>query len=192
MKLFDTTPAPVWPATRSRLYGELNRLAAAGLVGVSAEGPRRGKEYTVTERGRQEPRDRLGTPARRQPRRSEPLLKVFFLDLATDEQARAVLAERAERATAGHRWLTALGSGPPDGYGPLTGNGRIALEYALRRPRRSASGPAGPPNSSAERRRRHPGLLSPRTPRVPGPASAARRDRRASRSARPRRPPPAG
>ncbi|MGW7418755.1 PadR family transcriptional regulator [Streptomyces sp. NPDC054813] len=133
LKLFDTSLAHVWPATQSQLYAELNRLAAAGLVGVSAQGPRRRKEYTVTERGLQELRDWLVTPARRQPRRSEALLKVFFLDLATDEQTRAVLAERAERATAGHRRLTELGSGPPDGYGPPTGNGRIALEYALRR-----------------------------------------------------------
>lgn len=133
LKLFDTSLAHVWPATQSQLYGELNRLAAAGLVGVSAEGPRRRKEYTVTERGLRELRAWLVTPTRRQPRRSEPLLKVFFLDLATDEQARAVLAERAERATADHRRLTELRSGPADEDGPLTVNGRIALEYGLRR-----------------------------------------------------------
>lgn len=36
LKLFDTSLAHVWPATQSQLYGELNRLAEAGLVGVTA------------------------------------------------------------------------------------------------------------------------------------------------------------
>ncbi|MFE4963706.1 hypothetical protein [Streptomyces sp. NPDC056660] len=61
---------------------------------------------------------------------------MFFLDLATDEQARAVLVERAERAAADHRRLTELRSGPADEDGPLTVNGRNAFEYGLRRAER--------------------------------------------------------
>ncbi|MGW5658159.1 PadR family transcriptional regulator [Streptomyces humi] len=159
LKLFDTSLAHVWPATQSQLYGELNRLAEAGLVGVTAEGPRRRKEYTVTERGLRELREWLVAPAQRQPRRSELLLKVFFFDLATDEQARAVLAEREELATAYHGRLMELRTELESEDGPLTANGRIALEYGLRRTdmerewARWAAGQLGEAPSTARRRR---------------------------------------
>ena len=54
MKLFDVSLANVWPATQSQLYSELGKLAEAGLIDVSAEGPRGRKEYTITEKGRAE------------------------------------------------------------------------------------------------------------------------------------------
>ena len=44
--------ANVWPATQSQLYGELNKLADAGLIVVSDIGPRGRKEYRITEAGR--------------------------------------------------------------------------------------------------------------------------------------------
>ncbi|MFJ9815008.1 PadR family transcriptional regulator [Streptomyces sp. NPDC101151] len=132
MKLFDTSLAHVWPATQSQVYGELNRLAEAGLVDVSAEGPRRRKEYTITGQGRQELGSWLAAPTQRQPRRSELLLKVFFLHLATPEQTRAMLAEREKRAAADHERLAALRAALESEEGPLTVNGRIALEYGLR------------------------------------------------------------
>lgn len=132
MKLFDTSLAHAWPATQSQMYGELNRLAGAGLVDVSAEGPRRRKEYTITELGRKELGGWLAAPTQRQPRRSELLLKVFFLHLATPEQARVILAEREERAAAEHEQLAALRTALESEEGPLTVNGRVALEYGLR------------------------------------------------------------
>ncbi|MER5792792.1 PadR family transcriptional regulator [Streptomyces sp. NPDC001980] len=132
LKLFDTSLAHVWPATQSQVYGELNRLAEAGLVDVSAEGPRRRKEYRVTEEGLKELREWLAAPTQQQPRRSELLLKVFFFGLASDEQARAVLTERAELAGAYHERLAELRTELEQDEGPLTANGRIALEYGLR------------------------------------------------------------
>ena len=48
---FQGSLANVWPATQSQLYGELNRLADAGLITVAAEGPRGRKEYALTEAG---------------------------------------------------------------------------------------------------------------------------------------------
>ncbi|MFF7987968.1 hypothetical protein ACFZDK_54740 [Streptomyces sp. NPDC007901] len=82
---------------------------------------------------------------------------MFFFDLASDEQARAVLAEREERAVAHHARLTELGAhwrrttdrSPPTAVSPSN--------TACGGPRWNGSGPAGPPNSSAERRRRHAG-----------------------------------
>ena len=44
--------ANVWPATQSQLYGELNKLADAGLIEVTDIGPRGRKEYRITEAGR--------------------------------------------------------------------------------------------------------------------------------------------
>ncbi|MDT0478147.1 PadR family transcriptional regulator, partial [Streptomyces sp. DSM 41014] len=32
LKRFEKSMANVWPATQSQLYGELNKLAAAGLI----------------------------------------------------------------------------------------------------------------------------------------------------------------
>ncbi|MET8246632.1 PadR family transcriptional regulator [Streptomyces sp. NPDC005202] len=132
MKLFDTSLAHVWPATQSQMYGELNRLASAGLVDVSAQGPRGRKEYTLTDKGREELARWLAAPTPPQPRRSELLLKVFFLDLATGDQARAILGERERQAVAEHERLSALRAALGGDDGPLTVNGRIGLEYGLR------------------------------------------------------------
>ncbi|MFK4144933.1 PadR family transcriptional regulator [Streptomyces sp. NPDC004065] len=132
LKLFDTSLAHVWPATQSQMYGELNRLAAAGLVDVSAEGPRGRKEYTLTEAGRAELARWLGSPSPAQPRRSELLLKLFFLDLAGAEEIRALLAERERQATAEHERLSRLRAQLDGEDGRLTVNGRIGLEYGLR------------------------------------------------------------
>ena len=50
LKHFEKSMANVWPATQSQLYGELNKLADAGLIEVSDIGPRGRKEYRITER----------------------------------------------------------------------------------------------------------------------------------------------
>ncbi|MFJ8494507.1 hypothetical protein ACIRBZ_40130 [Streptomyces sp. NPDC094038] len=57
---------------------------------------------------------------------------MFFFGLAADDQARAVLAERAEQAGAHHEQLAELRTELDSDEGPLTANGRIALEYGLR------------------------------------------------------------
>ena len=52
LKRFEASMANVWPATQSQLYGELNKLADAGLIEVTDVGPRGRKAYRVTEAGR--------------------------------------------------------------------------------------------------------------------------------------------
>ena len=54
LKKFKSTMHPVWPATQSQLYGELNKLAAAGFTTVSEAGARGRKEYAITDAGRAE------------------------------------------------------------------------------------------------------------------------------------------
>src|SRR6201995_4860492 len=51
LKRFEESMANVWPATQSQLYGELNKLADAGLIEVSDIGPRGRKEYRITDAG---------------------------------------------------------------------------------------------------------------------------------------------
>jgi len=52
LKLFEASMANVWPATQSQLYGELNKLADAGLIEVAQVGPRGRKEYALTGAGK--------------------------------------------------------------------------------------------------------------------------------------------
>ena len=54
LKRFQKSMAHVWPATQSQLYGELGKLADAGLIKVSDVGPRGRKEYAITDAGRAE------------------------------------------------------------------------------------------------------------------------------------------
>ncbi len=79
LKRFEKSMANVWPATQSQLYGELNKLAAAGLIEVSAIGPRGRKEYRITAAGRTELEHWITHPADDPPERSAAVLRVFLL-----------------------------------------------------------------------------------------------------------------
>src|ERR1700746_1942168 len=95
LKVFDRSLAFIWPATQSQLYGELNRLADDGLIEVSHEGPRGRKDYTITAQRRAE-LERWTTdvkPARI--RRTEALLRVFFLGPVGPAHAKAYLQREA-------------------------------------------------------------------------------------------------
>jgi PadR family transcriptional regulator, regulatory protein AphA len=132
MKLFNTSLANVWPATQSQVYGELGRLADAGLIDVVAEGARGRKDYSLTPAGLAELRDWVAHPAPPAPRRSELLLRVFFLGVVDAERAERVLADRVARAAAQHEQLRSLESSLDWGEGMLSVNGRLALEYGMR------------------------------------------------------------
>jgi DNA-binding PadR family transcriptional regulator len=133
MKLFDTSLANVWPATQSQVYGELTRLADGGLVEVTAQGPRGRKDYAVTEAGLDELRRWLSKPTPEPPRRSDTLLRVFFLDLLSPQQRREFLNHLAEQAAVHHTQLRTLRESMDwNEPGTLTANGRLALEYGLR------------------------------------------------------------
>lgn len=132
MKLFDTSLANVWPATQSQVYGELGRMADTGLIDVAAEGPRGRKEYTLTPTGLEELRRWLADPAPEPPRRNDTLLRVFFLDVLSKDQARDYLADQAKRAAEHHARLRQLLESMEWDEGMLSVNGRLALEYGLR------------------------------------------------------------
>lgn len=95
LKRFDTSLAFVWPATQSQLYGELGKLADAGLIEAGATGPRRRKEYAITEEGRAELTHWLTEVAPEHSRRNDAMLRVFFLWTVDPEAAVAYLEREA-------------------------------------------------------------------------------------------------
>ncbi|MDI2130841.1 PadR family transcriptional regulator [Yinghuangia seranimata] len=132
LKAFETSLANVWPATQSQVYGELGRLTDAGLLEVSAEGPRGRKEYTITGTGRGELHTWLVSAEPTRVTRSDMLLRVFFLDRMTAEEGRAYLARQRDFAAARAEHLRALEASIEWDDSPLSTQGRIALEYGLR------------------------------------------------------------
>ncbi|MFD9629137.1 PadR family transcriptional regulator [Streptomyces violascens] len=132
MKLFETSLAHVWPATQSQVYGELGKLADSGLVEVSAEGPRGRKEYAITESGRSELHRWLTEVEPVRTRRSDSLLRVFFLGELTRVEAKAYLLTEAERSAQQLAGLKEAESAIDWGDDPISVHGRLALEYGKR------------------------------------------------------------
>lgn len=133
MKRFNTSLANVWPATQSQVYGELGRLADQGLISVAAEGPRGRKEYALTDEGLAELRRWLTETDVKPTRGGDSLLRVFFLNVATPEQAVGFLDRLAGKAATDHAHLREIKDSTDWGQdGVLTANGRLALEYGLR------------------------------------------------------------
>lgn len=124
--------ANVWPATQSQLYGELNRLADAGLIEVTDIGPRGRKEYRVTPEGRAELLSWMTNPQDDPPYRSAPLLRVFLLGEMPRQEARRHLEEVAEQADAEVKYLEDLRDSITWGDDDSYFYGRAALEYGLR------------------------------------------------------------
>ena len=124
--------ANVWPATQSQLYGELNKLAAAGLIEVSDIGPRGRKEYRITEAGRAELRRWVASPQDDPPFRSPGLLRVFLLGEVPPEQAREHVVAMAEHAAAEVERLEELRDSIDWAGSDGLFYGRAALEYGLR------------------------------------------------------------
>jgi DNA-binding PadR family transcriptional regulator len=132
LKHFDKSMANVWPATQSQLYGELNKLADAGLIEVSDIGPRGRKEYRITDAGRAELRRWVTNPQDDPPFRSAGLLRVFLLGEVPPERARDHALAMAEHAEGEVKRLELLRDsiGWTDDDGSFYG--LAALEYGLR------------------------------------------------------------
>jgi DNA-binding PadR family transcriptional regulator len=132
LKHFEKSMANVWPATQSQLYGELNKLADAGLIEVSDIGPRGRKEYHITDAGRAELRRWVMNPQDDPPLRSSGLLRVFLLGEIPSDQARAHAIAMAEHAAAEVKRLEALRDSIHWTDDAAAFYGRAALEYGLR------------------------------------------------------------
>ncbi|MEU6849370.1 PadR family transcriptional regulator [Actinacidiphila alni] len=132
MKRFESSLSNVWPATQSQVYGELGKLATAGLLTVAAEGPRGRKEYAITEEGRAELHHWLIETEPERFRRSEVLLRVFFLGSVSRFEAHTYLELEAARSDRFHEALKDLEGSVDWGDDQMSVYGRLALEYGLR------------------------------------------------------------
>ena len=132
LKHFEKSMANVWPATQSQLYGELNKLADAGLIEVSDIGPRGRKEYRITEAGRAELRRWVTSPHIDPPFRNAGLLRVFLLGEIPRDQARKYVAAMEEHADAEVKRLEELRDSIDWTDGDDLFYGRAALEFGLR------------------------------------------------------------
>ena len=132
LKRFERSMANVWPATQSQLYGELNKLAEAGLIEVSDVGPRGRKEYRVTAAGRSELLRWMMNPPDDPPFRSARLLRVFLLGEIPVDQARAHMVAAAEHAESQIGRLEELRDSVPWRDDDASFYGRAALEHGLR------------------------------------------------------------
>lgn len=132
LKTFEASLANVWPATQSQLYGELVKMADAGLIEVIAEGPRGRKEYAVTEAGRAELQHWMTEVEPERLRRHDMLLRVFFLNRLTPEQARDYLRRQQDRSAQLYAQLEKVREGLRAEDGDLARYGDVALEWGLR------------------------------------------------------------
>lgn len=94
-KEFDREMGNVWAARHSQIYPELAKLLAGGLIQLDDEGPRGRKSYRITPDGRREAIAWLRDSDDRTVR-NEALLKMFFLELLSPDEQRALL--QRERA----------------------------------------------------------------------------------------------
>ena len=145
LKRFEKSMANVWPATQSQLYGELNKLADAGMIEVTDVGPRGRKEYRVTPAGRAELLRWVTNPQDDPPFRSAELLRVFLLGEIPAARARAYMVSVAEHADAELKRYEELRDSVRLGRRRRRFlRPRAALEYGLRRVARwRRSGRAG-------------------------------------------------
>ncbi|MGA8112974.1 MAG: PadR family transcriptional regulator, partial [Actinocatenispora sp.] len=116
----------------SQLYTELGRLVDAGHITVVAEGPRGRKEYQITDDGREDLHHWIVAVTPNPARRSDMLLRVFFLDFVRRDEAVDFLTERATIAAGNRTQLAELAQVVDKSTGPLSVTGRIALEWGLR------------------------------------------------------------
>jgi len=132
LKQFEKSMANVWPATQSQLYGELNKLAQAGLIEVSDIGARGRKEYRITAAGRAELLRWVTDPPQEPPFRSATLLRVFLLGEVGPDEARAHALAMAEEADAEVNRLEELRDSIDWADDDASFYGYAALEHGLR------------------------------------------------------------
>jgi DNA-binding PadR family transcriptional regulator len=135
LRRFEKSMANVWPATQSQLYGELNKLAVAGLIEVSDVGPRGRKEYRATDAGRAELVRWITNPQDDPPFRSAALLRVFLLSEIPAPEARGYMLTVAKHADDDLKALEQLRDSIKWHDTDADFYGGTALEFGLRRAR---------------------------------------------------------
>ena len=129
----------LWPpSARSNLFNEPKKLVAHGVAQATSEtvGKRPRTVYSITAKGRRALKTWLATPGEPTRLESEQLLKIFFAEHGTTQNARATIAdiqhwaqEHAEENVAVARSYLA-GIGPfPERAAVLALTGRFMTDY---------------------------------------------------------------
>ncbi|WP_041790436.1 PadR family transcriptional regulator [Microlunatus phosphovorus] len=137
-KQVDQTLSRFWPRTRSKLFEEPKKLAAAGLAEAtaSATGRRRSTVYSITPAGRTALARWLTQESVPPLFESEHLLKVFYAENGTTEDVRATLAglrswvveQSRPNVEVGSRYLAGVGA-HPERLATLVLTGRFLDDY---------------------------------------------------------------
>ena len=138
LKTFKSTMHPVWPATQSQLYGELNKLASAGFTTAAAVGARGRKEYAITDAGRAELHRWMTSPDEDPPQRSAVLLRVFLLGELTPSEAREYIESLRDWVEQELRSYEEIRDSSDWSDNDSDFFARVALEHLLRAARRDA------------------------------------------------------
>jgi PadR family transcriptional regulator, regulatory protein AphA len=131
LQIFKVSLHNAWPATQSQVYTELTKLADAGLLSVTAHGPRGRKEYTLTDDGLAE-LQRWLLETKPEPHRNDAMLRVFLLGALTRDQAREYLDWLAQSAAKNLTELETLDATLDWDDEDLSFYGRLVLEYGKR------------------------------------------------------------
>ena len=132
---FTEVLGSIWPAQHPKIYAELGKLAAEGLVEVESEGPRRRKAYRITDAGVAEVKRWLTEVDVDHTMRLQPLLRsLFFWLMDTDDLQRHLQSEaRYYRDLAQQYRVLAEAKDRGDfGYSPQTQSLRVTVEAAIR------------------------------------------------------------
>ena len=132
---FGETLGTIWPAQHPKIYAELGKLAADGLVEVESEGPRRRKAYRITDAGLAEVKHWLSAVDVDHTMRLQPLLRsLFFWLMDADDLQRHLAAEAqfySELAEQYRQYAERKDRGE-FGNSPQTQSMRVAIEAGVR------------------------------------------------------------
>ena len=132
---FQEALGQVWPAQHPKIYAELGKLTAAGMIEIDSRGPRGRKAYRITETGLAEVRQWLAGSDVDHTLRIESVLRSFFFWLMdpADLQAHLQGEQQYFAATADLARSYAEAKDRGDyGTTPQVKSVRIAAEAALR------------------------------------------------------------
>lgn len=117
----DRSLGRIWPRAQSKLYEEPKKLVEQGLARAREErvGDRPRTVYSITPRGRRALADWLTEPAAGPPLESEHLLKIFFAEHGTRQDALATLASARAWAAERNEGNLEAGTAYLEGRGPF-------------------------------------------------------------------------